>query len=370
MKNTKAERLLERYRTGTLTEQEQLDLEAWYYHYYNAVDPFEDAQVYESALKQMDQAFPFIDGQIKSKLSRVRIAVAAAVLFMLSAGVWLYYNKTSSPASLYKNDVLAGGNKAYLTLSNGTRILLTGAPAGTLAKQSGIEITKTSDGQVVYTVTSQQKIGTSTEYNTIETPRGGQYQVRLPDGTNVWLNASSSLKFPASFAKLSDRSVDLNGEAYFEVYKDKLHPFIVKSKNQEIKVLGTHFNISNYADELEVKTTLLEGSVMINNSFTLNPGEQSILKNGKINVYKVDPDEAIAWKKGYFQFTDESLESILLKVSRWYDVEVKFEDEKAKKVTFSGTMSRYKTISGILDKLEKIGAGNFRIEGKTVTVMK
>ncbi len=358
---------------GTITEEEKALFNQWYNSFnFEELEltgaDFDEALLKEKVRTQLWKDISKLEDKGKTLRLWYRIAGAAVILIMVGIGLWFYAGKNSS-RSVYVNDVAAGGNKAYLILSNGQRILLSGAENGVLAKQSGVEVIKTASGQVIYQISSDKTSGAA-GYNVIETPMGGQYEVRLPDSTRVWLNAASSLKFPVSFTALKERRVELAGEGYFEVAKDKVHPFIVQSSRQEVKVLGTHFNISNYADESDVKTTLLEGAVMINNQSALKPGEQAILSHGIIHINEVDPEEAIAWKKGYFQFTDEPLESILLKVSRWYDVRIKFEDSSARKIAFSGTMSKYKTISGILNKLEKIGAGHFKVEGKTVTVVK
>lgn len=298
---------------------------------------------------------------------------AAAVFFVVGAAGLFYYNhtdKADKAIQLAKNDFRPGGNKAYLTLANGKRIELTDARNGELAKQAGVTITKTASGQLIYTIEKAAKPGSANEYNFIETPKGGQYQVRLPDGTSVWLNTASSLKYPVSFAALKERKVELRGEAYFEVAKDRKHPFVVSTGQQQVKVLGTHFNINSYGDEPFTKTTLLEGSVQVNDSYILKPGEQlASSKTGKVAVSLVNVEDVMAWKKGYFEFHDENTYEIMRKVARWYDVEVIYEDEIPLK-KMEGTLSRFENASRILDVLESTGILKFRVEGRKIYISK
>lgn len=337
-----------------------------------------------------------------------RIAAAAGVLITLSAGLYLYTNRYSAPASqrFAKNDIAPGSNRAILTLANGKKIDLSGAGNGELAKQAGISIRKTKTGQLVYTISgntdnnsagnnstgssSNSSIGAATAYNTISTPRGGEYQVNLPDGTTVWLNAASSLRFPVQF-KQEDRKVTLSGEAYFEVAKQirkvLIHgkaiaeriPFVVKTNRQEVEVLGTHFNINAYTNETRTRTTLLEGAVRVSllsnaaqtspTPYYLQPGQQANLSGNAFRIMKADMEEAMAWKKGIFMFNGQDLEGIMKQVERWYDVDVVFEDDNLKRQTFTGTISRFKKISQLLEVLETTGSVHFKMEGRRITAM-
>lgn len=214
---------------------------------------------------------------------------------------------------------------------------------------------------------------------TLSTPRGGQYQLVLPDGTKVWLNAASSIKFPGSFSNLSNRKVELSGEAYFEVTKNTLQPFIVASSKQEVKVLGTHFNVSAYVDETATRTTLLEGAVQVNslaggpysdrNAIIIKPNEQAVCYNDKIDVMPIDAQAEVAWKNGEFVFVSEDIERILRKISRWYDVEVTYKD-KLTHTTFSGSISKFETVSQVLRKIEMTNSIHFKLEGRRIIVMK
>lgn len=380
MKKQQAEKLFEKYRNGTLTDQERLDLDSWYLHHARSAEPLQDAEVYEKRMKEMDNAFPFLP---VTRIRRIklwpRIVAAASVMIALSFSLYFFKSrpveKNQKPAVYTNVDIKPGGNKAYLTLANGKRIALTDAVNGEIAEQSGIKITKAADGQIVYEVSGNHEpsaVNHEPTYNTVETPKGGQYQVRLPDGTKVWLNAASSLTYPASFAALNDRTVRLIGEAYFEVAKDKNKPFLVATEKQTVEVLGTHFNINSYSDEASTKTTLLEGAVKIitNNSIKiLKPGQEANV-NVKIDISAVNTEEAIAWKNGYFRFDDEKLESVMRKISRWYDVDVIYQDEALKSELFAAVTTRFANVSGLLKMLEQIGDAKFNIKGREIIISK
>lgn len=300
------------------------------------------------------------------------LAAAAAVILGMAIGIPVYLNRLpqQTVAIIKKNHEIApGGNKAILTLANGSKVVLNSAGNGNIASQGNTTIKKLSNGVVAYnknnSIAAQPA---AVAYNTMSTPRGGQYHLILADGTNVWLNAASSIKFPVVFNG-NERKVQITGEAYFEVTHDKTKPFRVESDGQTVEVLGTHFNINAYADENEIKTTLLQGSVKIkagSKSYLLKPGEQSHLKNGDVNITQADMDEALAWKNGVFHFNDAGIESVMKQISRWYDVDVKYEG-KIKERTFSGEISMNVNASQILDamRFKKI---HYTIEGKTITV--
>jgi len=211
-------------------------------------------------------------------------------------------------------------------------------------------------------------------YNRIQVPYGGQYQLELPDGTKVWLNAGSSLRYPVSFTG-HERKVELTGEGYFEVAKNKTMPFRVQTSKQVVEVLGTHFNINAYNDDPSVKTTLLEGSVKVTQNTMgtfkmLKPGQQSVLKNNELQVKEADTEEAVAWKNGLFLFNDQSLDEIMHQVSRWYDLQIVFDDVSLKTQRFGGSISRFKNVSQLLQVLESTGSVHFKIEGRRLTAMK
>jgi len=313
---------------------------------------------------------------VKSKkLWYATISAAAAVLLVI--GISLYY-KSFTPArdqdapQLTVADVAPGKNSATLILASGKGIQLSNVAHGKIAEQTGVAIFKTADDKLVYKISGSA--GQQPQMNTILTAKGEQYQVDLPDGTKVWLNAASSVKFPATFASSDTRTVELSGEAYFEVAKDKTHPFIVKTDQQVIKVLGTHFNVNSYADEPITKTTLLEGAVKVSPKgeqamvTTLKPGEQSQLSAGIIKVKMVDLAESMAWKHGDFNFDNEEFSSILKQVSRWYNVQI-VDEGNHEGLQLSGMVSRSKNLSTVLKSLEVAGKVKFKTEGKKVIVI-
>ncbi len=307
-----------------------------------------------------------------------RIAVAASVMAFVSFGIYLFISRQSEKQSeaLTHQNMLPGENKAVLTLADGRKIVLGDTKNGVIANEGITEIRKTDDGQLVYQVNSSKK-DINMKYNEIAIPRGGEFMLILPDGTKVWLNSSSTLKYPAHFAG-NERNVELTGEGYFEVTKNAVQPFIVKAGDTKVQVLGTHFNISAYRDDASVITTLLEGAVNVSGKggdALLKPGQQSIYSNNKIQVSAAEVEEAVAWKNGYFRFNNEDIESIMKKVSRWYNVEVEYRgDVKGKK--FWGTFSRTKSLSELLANLEltesikfKIVPGDASGNGRRVIVM-
>jgi len=376
--------LLKKYREGKASEQEIEFLEA----YYNLFDAKPDVTEMLSAEEN-----DFLKNQLKARHKRkielnrqkpavisyklyYRLTAAALVFIALSAGILIYtqakHVNIFSAFNRVKNDVAPGSNKAILTLANGKTIILTNAKNGLLAQQGGTQINKTANGQIIYNV-AQGVGGTDTSYNTITTPRGGQFMVVLPDSTMVYLDAGSSLRFPAAFTgKL--RTVMLTGEAYFEVAHNKAKPFHVLTKGQMVEVLGTHFNINAYDDEKAIKTTLLEGSVRVSMAgrlALLAPGDQSQIpqpfSGSGINVMKnVDTEQAVAWKNGFFQFDNADIQTIMRQFSRWYNVDIVFDGQVQERL-FSGEIHRNLTL---LQALELLNYANvhFNIDGKKITV--
>lgn len=305
----------------------------------------------------------------------IRYAAAAIIICMLSISVYfLFKQKPERPISKTeniqsdKNDVAPGRNKAILTLANGSAIVLDSAANGALATQGNSKLVKLN-GLLTYNALNNKSA--EVLYNTISTPKGGQYQLILSDGSKVWLNAASSLRFPASFAG-KERKVELLGEAYFEVAKNAALPFKVKVGGMEVQVLGTDFNINSYNNESTVRTTLLEGSVKIilNNSFNLlKPGQQAQMnKAGEIKIINnVDVEEATAWKEGKFQFDKADIYAIMRQLARWYDVNVEYKGTVTSH--FGGTISRDVNLSQVLNMLHLTGEVNFQIQDKKVMVM-
>lgn len=306
-----------------------------------------------------------------------RAMAATMFLLILMAGAYYLFNGNNphkpqvsvanNTLDKYKNDVAPGGNRATLTLANGSTISLDSVHNGSLAHQGNSKILKMNNGRLIYHAAGGSD-KSAVVYNTISTPRGGQYELILADGSKVWLNAASSLKFPASFAG-KNREVELTGEAYFEIAANKDKPFIVKTGQAKIQVLGTHFNVMAY--NAEIKTTLLEGSVKMNYksaTATLKPGQQARVNTNQenIKVANVDVEEAVAWKNGLFQFNNTSLETIMQQISRWYDVEVLYADPAPSR-RFTGKMSRNVSLQHVLKVLE-LSDVKFTLEGKKIKV--
>ena len=380
MEKEKLFKLLEKVESGAATTDEITQ----YNQLYMSFQKSEDWNTIEMGEKQSigDEMYTNISKAIKDSTkgtrtySLFRYAAAAVIFIAVSAGYYFYKLnnsislKESSKNLISKNDIAPGGNKATLTLGNGTKISLTDAANGDLVKQSGISITKTVDGQLVYKVSGQSSGKASAEFNIITTPNGGQYQILLPDGSKVWLNAASSLKFPTVFAG-ADRKVELNGEAYFEVAKNKNMPFTVDANGTKVLVLGTHFNVMAYEDEKDVKTTLLEGSVKLTYADAmafLKPGQQGSIakKGGEYKVREADLASVMAWKNGYFLFDNASLPEVMRQISRWYDVDVVYA-QGLKDHEFVGEISRTYSLVKILRILE-LNDVTFKLEGRTLTV--
>ena len=310
-----------------------------------------------------------------------QLGIAASILLLIATSLFFYTNRTVDDNIAAKvvepteAIITPGDDKAILTLSDGTKIILEDAKNGILANQAGVSIQKTSDGELLYSFSNSANSVTQAEdnilYNKIETPIGGKYQVNLPDGSKVWLNSSSSLRFSALFNG-DTREVELSGEAYFDVSKNKSKPFRVITKDQIVEVLGTQFNINSYSDEGPIKTTLIEGSVKIiykDKVVLLSPGQQFQPKELVSAVLEADTEEVVAWKEGYFVFKNEDIKSIMRKLSRWYNVEVSYSGD-IPEVGFGGNISRSKDISEVLDVLQLTNAIHFKVEGRRITVMR
>ena len=307
----------------------------------------------------------------KSRHLWAKLTVIAAALAAVLFGIW-FYDLDSPPGTSQndwvKNDIAPGKNGATLTLSNGQMIQLSDAKRGVVIDSGALTY---DDGSPISSAAAQAGRYEGVEM-TASTAKGQTYSFTLPDGTKVWLNAGSTLSFPYAFSG-KQRKVSLDGEGYFEVAKDKKHPFMVKSNGQLLEVLGTHFNVNSYADEQCVKTTLLEGMVKVSSSntgqgMTLIPGEQSVLGNQGFSKEKVDLEAAMAWKNGYFRFDDEPIESVMRKLSRWYNIEVIYEKGAANE-NLNGRISRSNHISQVLHALETTKTIHFKVEGRRVTVM-
>lgn len=385
MEHNRIKYLLERYHEGNCTEDEFVELDNWYHDLNFDLSVFDKWVTHKGGKEAVvQQLYADFERRHIRKTKEVSLfyrygAVAAILLIIVSA---LFYRDYMTGSNLNRiseaEDIAPGGNKAMLTLADGRKINLTDAQNGMLTTQNGVSVSKTADGRLVYKIVgSDNPDNNKPVFHTITTPHGGKYELVLPDGTKVWLNAMSSLSFPSTFTGQQERRVSLTGEGYFEVAKTaQKSRFIVNTETQHIEVLGTHFNIDAYKAPKQIKTTLLEGSVSVSplghedKAVVLQPGQQASFNAGQLRTAEVDVNDVVAWKNGYFMFKNDNLEYIMEVLSRWYNAEVVFKDEEIKNDRFWGTASRSDHVSGILKVLERTGAVHFRIEENKIIVMK
>lgn len=340
-------------------------------------------EMIENVLKT-DQVGPAIKGERKDRetvkvreiFSWTRVA-AASILILVSIGTYFYFNKHSEnhiaqniPINIEVKDVEAPKNsKATITLSNGQSILLDSMVNGTLAVLGNVKVIKNASGDIIYNGSAKE-----VAYNTLSNPRGSTViNLTLQDGTKVWLNAESSLKYPMAFVG-DERRVEITGEAYFQVAHNKAKPFIVQKNDVSVKVLGTNFNVNTYEDEVQLKVTLLEGSVQVisrESSILIKPGEQAQLANTSagrtgIKVQTVDVNEVIAWQRGIFELNNTELPAIMRQISRWYDLDIVYEGKPGNE-KFGGGISKNVPLSSMLKLLEANGT-KFTLEGKILKV--
>jgi len=316
-------------------------------------------------------------------LQYVKYMAAATVLVVSAIAIYIYVNATSLNTKFQApvktaSTVTLDENEAYLTLANGKRIALSESNLGSLAHEVGADITKTKDNELVYKP-NENDVNAATEtplYNKIEIPNGKKFQLNLPDGTKVWLNAGTSLRYPVSFAGLKERGVDLVGEAYFEVAHNKAVPFKVYIGKKAVEVLGTKFNVNSYQNEPAISTTLLDGSVKIISdnddpsapSVIIQPGEQASITPHKISINKIDTEEVMAWKNGQFNFKSQDFQTVMRSISRWYDLEVVYENTTPITVKPGGWISRKNNVKEVLEMIEATGKVKFKIEERRIIV--
>jgi transmembrane sensor len=395
--------LSRKYLSGKATEKELELLHEWY----NAADreeielifteqPESEEDIRRRVLSKLLQVIEKDELGQREEKARERITgdgarsfqwmAAATVIMLMLCGAGYYWVRQHSSirqtsriepaAKQYPADLSPGGDKAKLVLGDGTVIALEDAKDGTIKEEAGTSVNK-HDGQLIYAARRGNENKGEIPFNTIVTPRGGQYQVVLPDGSKVWLNAASSLRFPTAFTG-GERNVELKGEAYFEIAESKDAPFKVSipqngaGEDMRVEVLGTHFNLTAYSDESTINTTLLEGAVKVVKGkavHVLRAGQQASLnkETGSFKIMEADTDEAVAWKNGLFQFEGATIGTVMKQIARWYDVDVEYKGVILKH--FRGIISRSVNVSQVFKMLELTGEVHFRIEGKKIIVM-
>ncbi len=377
-------RMINRYVAGKATDEEINFIEAYYKFLAkekNVLEEFESEELNTVGRENFQAVLNKINSSHPQKTNKpfYKYAAAAMLFIAVTSGVIFTSKKRNEPKISVvqhseKFDVLPGKDQATLTLSDGSKILLDDAKNENILEEEGLIISKTKDGQLIYKTNDVSTSDKAVAYHTIATAKGNQYQVLLPDGSRVWLNASSSLKYPASFAG-TQREVILSGEAYFEVAKNEFKPFTVRTKNQLVQVLGTSFNVNSYPDDSAIKTTLVEGKVKVASNqamAVLRPLQQSVVNSNGLAKIKIISniaiDEELAWKNGLFSFNNAELKDILRQLERWYDIRIDYQSVPNKR--YNGMVSRKSMLSEVLNMLELTGSISFKIEeGRSLKVI-
>ncbi|NLR67846.1 DUF4974 domain-containing protein [Chitinophaga varians] len=367
--HSRYEELAEKWLKGTITPEEAEEYAAWYNAGQDApVDipasfAANEAEHEERIWRKITARTGFRDHTATAAPLRRRRwwAAAAVTAAIVTAGYCWHHWQIKAPRpqrlATVRPDALPGSDKAVLTLGNGRQIILDSAGNGALAQQGGVHIVKKADGSILY-VDDHSGTVTDTLYNTMTVPKGGQYKLTLPDGSRVWLNAASSLKYPVAFSH-QERTVELDGEGYFEVSATAASPFRVKVRNTQIAVLGTSFNVMAYPDETGIQTTLLTGAVKVkqgNNEKIISPGQQAVVnnENGHISVGETETALATAWKDGQFRFAGNNIPMVLRQISRWYNIDIVYQGS-IPQGHITGKVPRNMKLSGVIRILELSG---------------
>lgn len=374
MKDFELQHLIRRYIDGTASETERQQLLDWYHNTDHSKVEWSEVEQIDDILARIltntKQEIGFTDTQPAFSKKRIiwkRISIAASILLTLAMGGLFYYYKFPQTESVYADaNIIPGTDKAILKMHDGRTVNLETDTEGKIGSSSF----SVSDGQIKLD-DQETDSHISPQYTSLETPKGGQYQMILPDGTKVILNAESTIHFSLPFSS-TQRKVSIQGEVYFEVAKDTKRPFIVTTHQSQIEVLGTQFNVNAY-DKEHIRTTLLEGSIRLNTSKTqlvLIPGQIADIasNDGHISLIKTNIDRELSWTKGYFDFKDEPIEEIMRQLARWYDIEVEYQgDMKGKE--YSARILRRDNINDILNKLEATQTIRFKTVGRKVQVI-
>jgi transmembrane sensor len=378
--NKRLQKLARKYLKGKLNASDQLEIDEWF-------SQEEQGETYADTNLTLDEhrrlllerihvTAGIVAPETPVRSLWIKYTAAASVLLLLSAGAYFALNQKPTIQQVVQatqRDIAPGGNKAILTLANGEKVQLTGAKNGLVATQGGVAIAKQSDGLIRYSSNQKEQTAEKPQmFNTIETPRGGKYKLTLADGTIAILDAASSIHYPVAFNS-NERNVEITGQVYFEVVHNTAKPFKVRVKGQVIEDLGTKFNINAYDDESVIRTTLVEGSISLTRSShttILKQGQQAIntVTSAATNVVVADMEEAIAWKNDYFVFNNEPLESVMRKISRWYDVDIQYQNGQKINESYIGGLTRYANVSQVLKMLEITGDVRFEIRDKAIMI--
>lgn len=371
------EELSKKWLNGTITSAEQEEFDFWYQSFQdeevNDMSEVEFNQLEDDLYQAIQKRSKISDGNIQTRrpLKPLHVfLVAASIVLCVAAGLQIYKEIMESKQEQWLAAITPGRDRAVLSLDNGAVYDLDSLQFGESIDVGGVIVKKGEDGRLSYSAVSSSN--TDAIVSTISTPNGGQYKILLPDGSEVWLNAASQLTFPSVFNG-NIRKVELKGEAYFEVAHDNNMPFKVITPTEEVEVLGTHFNVKAYEEERASNVALLEGSVKVSvssaSSMVLKPGQQSVTEKGEMRMEAVDVSEAIAWKNGEFMFQNESMENVMKKIARWYDVETVLEPG-LEDLSIWGSVSKYENIKEVLKIVEMASGAKFKVEGRRVYVTK
>ena len=366
--------IIKRLSEEHLSEEESAFFDKWYQNssnreYYNDLLKIRSGIIASQVKERIDKRKAWNQVRPARKISLIRtlLKFAAIMILPLSLGVFLLIRENKQEKVVYAEvPVQPGKKQAVLTLSSGQQVML--ADTVVRVNEKGMVISNLPDKELVYKIMNDT-MKTETVYNMVTVPRGGEYKLVLADGTIVWLNSDSHIRYPVTFSG-DTRQVELEGEAYFEVAKDKEKPFIVRMNEYNVRVTGTQFNVRNYSNE-NLATTLVEGRVQIERKGRvdrLRPGKQAILENNEIRIRVVNVEEQVAWRHGAFGFTQCRLENILDELARWYDVDVFYMNQQVKDYHFSAWFKRSSSISEVIAILEKTKKISLNLKGRMLTV--
>lgn len=366
--------IIKRLSEEHLSEEESAFFDKWYQNssnreYYNDLLKIRSGIIASQVKERIDKrkAWNQVHPARKISLIRTLLKFAAIMILPLSLGVFLLIRENKQEKVVYAEvPVQPGKKQAVLTLSSGQQVML--ADTIVHVNEKGMVISNFPDKELVYKIMNDT-MKTETIYNTVTVPRGGEYKLVLADGTIVWLNSDSHIRYPVTFSG-NTRQVELEGEAYFEVAKDVEKPFIVRMNEYNVRVTGTQFNVRNYSNE-SLATTLVEGGVQIERKGKvdrLRPGQQAVLENNEIRIRVVNVEEQVAWRHGAFGFTQCRLENIMEELARWYDVDVFYMNQQVKDYHFSAWFKRSSSINEVINILEKTKKISLDLKGRILTV--